>query len=492
MFEPAETWSLPAHLFMVSGWSANCSSHSPSSCVNDINSPGPAPHDQDPTNVQPTADSPIYAWTDLTYLLYKQHVSWRYYVTPGTQPDCDDAAAISCIPVPQSPRTLGIWNPLPYFDTVRNDGQVGNVQSVSNFYSAAKTGTLPSVSWVVPSGDNSEHPPSGTTDGQAFVTSLVNAVMHGPNWSSTAIFVAWDDWGGFYDHVVPPSVDLNGYGIRVPGLMISAYAKKGFVDHQTLSFDAYLKFIEDDFLNGNRINPLTDGRPDPRPTVRENVGILGDLAQDFDFTQTPRPPTVLPVHPVSTLVERPPWHPTSVKMTPGDGRALVTWRVPGSNGGSAITGYQVVPVTGGVAQPGRRFDSTIHSATITGLTNGKTYTFRVSAINKLGPGFIAPIIPGSATIGAPSVPRAVTATAGVGRAVIKWTLPATSNGSPVTGYVIRARTTGTSPPPMLVGRYVKTVTVNGLVKGKSYTFTVLATNARGTGLGAVTFAIKIK
>jgi len=79
------------------------------------------------------------------------------------------------------------------------------------------------------------------------------------------------------------------------------YAKPGYIDHQTLSFDAYLKFIEDDFLDSQRIDPKTDGRPDPRPTVRENASILGDLTQEFDFTQSPRPPILLPVHPKTTL-----------------------------------------------------------------------------------------------------------------------------------------------------------------------------------------------
>jgi len=83
----------------------------------------------------------------------------------------------------------------------------------------------------------------------------------------------------------------------VPGIIISPYARKGFIDHQTLSFDAYVKFIEDDFLNGQRIDPKTDGRPDPRPDVRENASILGNLLADFDFTQPPRSPLILPVHP---------------------------------------------------------------------------------------------------------------------------------------------------------------------------------------------------
>ena len=73
--------------------------------------------------------------------------------------------------------------------------------------------------------------------------------MEGPDWDSTAVFVSWDDWGGYYDHVAPPTVDEVGYGLRVPGLVVSAYAKKGFIDHQALSHDAYVKFIEDDFLS---------------------------------------------------------------------------------------------------------------------------------------------------------------------------------------------------------------------------------------------------
>jgi phospholipase C len=130
----------------------------------------------------------------------------------------------------------------------------------------------------------------------------VNAAMNGPDWDSTAIFLTWDDWGGFYDHVKPPSVDVNGYGLRVPGLVISPYAKTGYVDHQVLSFDAYAKFIEDDFLNSQRLDPKTDGRPDPRLDVRENASVLGDLARDFNFNQLPAQPKLLPVNPITTLV----------------------------------------------------------------------------------------------------------------------------------------------------------------------------------------------
>jgi len=296
MFQPDASWSFPAHLFMLSGWSARCASSAPETCKND---------DVARFASLPQIDSAVYegkprlhlAWTDLTYLMHARHVSWGYFVVEGNEPDCEDPEEVTCAQAPQNPRTPGQWNPLPLFDTVRKNGELGNIQSVRKFYARAKAGSLPAVSWVIPSSPVSEHPPSSVGTGQAFVTSLVNAVMRGPDWKSTAIFVSWDDFGGFYDHVNPPRVDQNGYGVRVPGLVISPYARKGFVDHQTLSFDAYLKFIEDMFLDGARLDPKTDGRPDPRPSVREKAKILGDLRKDFDFSQQPRSPALLPVHP---------------------------------------------------------------------------------------------------------------------------------------------------------------------------------------------------
>jgi phospholipase C len=297
MFEPNASWSLPAHLFMVSEWSARCTQRDdPFSCVNAPQDPG-FPPDR-PENR--TGKPPIYAWTDLTYLLHKHDVSWRYYVFSGTEPDCEDDDMI-CESVKQRARTPGIWNPLPFFTTVQDDHQVDNVVSLSSYFKAARTGNLPAVSWIDPAGSVSEHPPALVTAGQTYVTKLVNAAMRGPEWKSTAIFLAWDDWGGFYDHVAPPRVDDNGYGLRVPGLVISPYARRGFVDHQILSFDAYAKFIEDDFLGGSRLDPKTDGRPDPRPDVRERAPILGDLARDFDFGQKPRRPLILDPHPATDL-----------------------------------------------------------------------------------------------------------------------------------------------------------------------------------------------
>jgi phospholipase C len=293
MFESDTSWSMPVHLYMVSGWSAHCTKKGdPMSCRPAVQAPGSPPGE--PQNT--TGAAPDYAWTDLTYLLHRYHVSWGYYVAKGDQPDCADNAMF-CAPVPQNAKTPGIWNPLPWFDTVRIDHQLSDIKPLQDFYTEAKDGTLPSVSWVTPAQSVSDHPPALVSKGQAYVTSLIDTIMRSKDWPSTAIFLAWDDWGGFYDHVKPPTVDAQGYGLRVPALVISPYARRGYVDRQTLSFDAYLKFIEDDFLHGRRLNPRTDGRPDPRPDVRENAKILGNLVHDFDFKQRPRPPLLLPLNP---------------------------------------------------------------------------------------------------------------------------------------------------------------------------------------------------
>jgi phospholipase C len=307
MFEPNSSWSWPEHLFEVSAWSAKCSNWSdPMSCVDAIEGPPNPDQSTDPYN-GPAAKS--LPWTDITYLLHKYGVSWRYYVFEGSEPDCESDEAVTCEPVKQGPKTPGIWNPLVDFGDVKEDGQTGDVQSLTNFYSAVQNQGecgLPNVSWITPNSKVSEHPPALISTGQAYVTTLINSIMRSPCWDSTAIFLTWDDWGGFYDGVAPPVIDGEGYGFRVPGLVISPYARAGYIDHQQLSHDAYLKFIEDDFLGGQRLNPATDGRPDSRPDVREEAPGLGNLESDFDFNQSPLPPLLLPVEPAPGPASCPP------------------------------------------------------------------------------------------------------------------------------------------------------------------------------------------
>jgi phospholipase C len=266
MFEPVASSSRDAHLSLVSGWAAK------------------------PTASRP----PRYGWTDLTYLLHRGGIDWSYYVADGTPPVCDDPAQLMCSSKPPTDATPNAWNPLAFFDTVRDNGQLGNIETVGNYLQAAREGTLPEVSWIVPNREFGEGSQASVNAGMNYVTRLVNAAMLGPDWDNTAIFVTWDDWGGFYDHVVPPRVDKSGFGLRVPALVISPWARPGYIDHQTLSFDAYTKFIEDVFLGGERLDPETDGRPDARPSVRDGSPAVGDLMNDFDFSQIPRAPLILP------------------------------------------------------------------------------------------------------------------------------------------------------------------------------------------------------
>ncbi len=280
-FEAAGSWSLPSHLYQVSAWSGKCRRTGVArSCYGTDMPPERLPNRQTP-----------FAWTDITWLLHRHGVRWAYYLDHG-------AVTVSL----GNPTGTSIhFNPLPGFTDVHKDGQLGSMRPLKVFYRTAKAGTLPKVSWVAPDFRDSEHGPALVSTGQAYVTRLINAVMRGPDWKSCAIFVSWDDWGGFYDNLKPPTIDHQGYGIRVPALVISPFAKHGYVDHQILSTDAYLKFIEDDFLGGARLNPHTDGRFDPRPDVREASARLGNLINDFNFTRTPHRRVLLKPCPVTTL-----------------------------------------------------------------------------------------------------------------------------------------------------------------------------------------------
>ena len=284
MYGATDSWTLPAHLFLVSAWAAHCQNvNDPMSCQSDLQQEGVV-HRQ-----HGGAHPKIYAWTDITQLLYEHDVSWGYYPAGSL---CSES------PCPEDRPTVA-QNPLPSFTTVHDNGQMGNVQTHDDFLASLKDGSLPTVSWITPGGGGiSEHPGTGEplSMGQTYVTKLINAVMQSDEWSTTAIFLTWDDWGGFYDHEVPPRVDENGYGLRVPSILISPWAKQG-IDSQVLTFDAYLKLIEDLYLGGERLDPATLQRPDSRPTVREDVKILGDLKKLFDFHQEPLPPLILDPNP---------------------------------------------------------------------------------------------------------------------------------------------------------------------------------------------------
>jgi phospholipase C len=301
LFEGVRSWSWPSHLDLTSEWVAICTDDfRASTCTTD------------PNGGKPPTPGRRLPWVNLFQLLDTKGVSWKYYLGTGAEPDCEDGEMI-CDPRVQTNGIPSIWNPAPYFAWVKSKGpkylDVHNPR-IEQFLADVKFGKLPEVSWVVPADTYSEHPPAGVTRGMEYVTAMVNAVMQSSYWKDTAIFIAWDDWGGFYDHVAPPNVDRNGtdtpiqgFGLRVPGIMISAYAKAGTIDHQVLSFDSYATFIEDIFMHRARLDPATLGNPDSRPDIRDarthvrfpdgRTEPIGTLMDEFDFNRAALPPLVL-------------------------------------------------------------------------------------------------------------------------------------------------------------------------------------------------------
>jgi phospholipase C len=155
-----------------------------------------------------------------------------------------------------------------------------NVVEYSQFIADAQNGNLPSVSWLV-SGAESEHPPNSTCLGENWTVRNLNALMQGPDWASTAVFLTWDDFGGFYDHVPPPTSDAYGFGPRVPMVIVSPYVKPGYISHTQYEFSSVLKFIEERF---------------GLPALSERDAAANDMTDSFDFSQTPLPPLVLQEH----------------------------------------------------------------------------------------------------------------------------------------------------------------------------------------------------
>lgn len=172
-----------------------------------------------------------------------------------------------------------IWVPLLNFDRFLDDPALSShIVDLSQYYVDLQQGTLPAVAYIVPSGA-SEHPPESPSSGMRSVKNLVQELMRSTSWSSSAFILLYDDWGGWYDHVAPPQVDQAGYGARVPGLLVSPYARKGFIDSTQLDFTSVLKFIE---ANWN-VSALT--------TRDANAN---NFLEAFDFTQTPRQAVFLP------------------------------------------------------------------------------------------------------------------------------------------------------------------------------------------------------
>jgi len=177
-----------------------------------------------------------YDYSSLADLLDRARISWRYY-SPGGNGGSNPAA------------NLSIWQAYQAIRHIRfsKDWSNGDIADSSQFFNDVQSGRLPAVSWIVPTGGNSDHPGGASDDGPAWVASLVDAIGQSPAWSSTAIFITWDDWGGWYDHVPPQQIDQNGFGFRVPLIVVSPFAQNNYVSHTQHEFGSILHFTEEQF-----------------------------------------------------------------------------------------------------------------------------------------------------------------------------------------------------------------------------------------------------
>ena len=255
----AETWLNDSRTLAL----VDSPGDSPWGC--DAPSPSP-PQTPDPESRAPTLNSkgvenrygPFPCFTRFATLaqpLDNKHISWRFYAPPLD--------------------SLGdIYSSFDAIKWVRRGSDWKNnvITPQTKILIDAPT-QLAAVTWIVPTGKDSDHPNSYSDTGPSWVADTVNAIGQSPNWKNTAIFVLWDDWGGLYDHVVPPKLDYLGLGFRVPMIVISPYAKKNYVSHVQYEFGSILKFTEGIF------NLPSLGYTDQR---------ANGLSDAFDFTQKPR------------------------------------------------------------------------------------------------------------------------------------------------------------------------------------------------------------
>ena len=175
-------------------------------------------------------------------------VSWKFYVQ-----NYDPTITFRNQNFNSSKVSQLIWAPLLNFARFVDDPKLSShIVDLNQYYVDLQSGQLPAVAYLVPSG-LSEHPPGDITVGQSFGVTTVTSLMRSSAWDSSLAVITWDDWGGWYDHVAPPAVDADGYGFRVPGIIVSPYARNGTIDNTTYDFTSVLKFIEDNWS----LQPLT-------------------------------------------------------------------------------------------------------------------------------------------------------------------------------------------------------------------------------------------
>lgn len=215
---------------------------------------------------------PCYNIQTMAQELSQAGLTWKYYVDPNQ----------------------GIWNAPQNVSGIYSDSSLSSnvILNPEQFVTDVNSGQLADVTWLTPGKGESDHPALALEIGQNWVTRQINTIMQSPYWNNTAIFLTWDDWGGWYDHVNPPMVDQVGLGPRVPLIVISPYAKRGYVSHQIGEFSSFVKFMETNWSLASL------GQRDALTTI-------GDLTDYFDFTQSPQPPMILNQIPFPQILQIP-------------------------------------------------------------------------------------------------------------------------------------------------------------------------------------------
>jgi len=243
MFQTNQGPSFPAHQFIIAGTSAPTATSDlfaaenlnvPSPNAGCIAAPGITVALIDPQGNESSSSYPCYEHQTLTDLLDAKGITWRYYApNAGSIWTGPDAIQHMCQPQTQNGQlvcTGSIWQ-----NVIFPQSQV--LKDIS-------AGQLAQVSWVIPDALSSDHGMESNGTGPSWVSSVVNAIGNSQYWSDTAIFVTWDDWGGWYDHVAPKVINSYEYGFRVPLIVISPYAKAAYISHVTHDFGSILKFVE--------------------------------------------------------------------------------------------------------------------------------------------------------------------------------------------------------------------------------------------------------
>jgi phospholipase C len=288
MFQTNQGPSFPAHQFIISGTSApavgsnlfaseNPSGGGPDEAAGCIAPPAETVALIDPSGNETTM-YPCFEHPTLTDLLDAANVSWRYYApSAGSIWTAPDAIQHMCGPNAKPPNATQCTGS----DWTGTSPKVVLNQSQSNaqILSDIANHQLAQVSWVIPDGNDSDHAESNDGCGPSWVSSVVNAIGNSQYWSDTAIFITWDDWGGWYDHVAPRILNSYEYGFRVPLIVVSPYAKAAYVSHVIHDFGSILKFIEQNF---------------GLPSLGYADALADDFSDSFNLSQTPIAFQVIP------------------------------------------------------------------------------------------------------------------------------------------------------------------------------------------------------